>query len=459
MNPAHKFLLAACLLLSGSATLGQQITQPGFAFVTSDTASGIAASMLRTTNFNPTVDLSDNLLAFTLDSLRADGTATIVTVYETDADSTVGLWQIGSGGNRSLWLNSTCVSRGADSLTYRAATEQGVVIHTMSYRHPAADSAYDGRDTLYLGRAGACAGGKNLCALHYYPGALPASHQRRLESALAIRYGALLHGPYVNSLLDTLWHPLGGDSPHSHGVCGIGRDDSLLLHQPKSTIRGDILTVEASPPLPDRCHVMLGCDAGSVTPDGGTVVVDTLPCRPAGRRWKLRAHTYGQQVAVRIGVDLPQPAETVRLLLTTDSCALILTPSGTDSIVFDSITLADGQDVHLALLISPAAPSPGGESPAPAKTGGGTVPGAGPCVTVAPNPSSGRYTVRVDRPDGDIVDIRVVDAFGRPVAQHTAPAGDHPLCSYDGTLQTGGTYYVTAACDGRRRTVKLIIAK
>ena len=62
----------------------------------------IPPNLRRVTNFNHSVDLGCNVAAFIYDSLRTDRTATVVTVYETDADSTVGLWEIGSGVNRVL---------------------------------------------------------------------------------------------------------------------------------------------------------------------------------------------------------------------------------------------------------------------------------------------------------------------------------------------------------------------
>lgn len=86
MKQLYKIILAACLLLPYSVVLGQTVRSPKVAFHPSDS---VPSALSRVTNFNPSVSLSDSVL-------------TIFTVYETDADSIIGLWQVGSGSNRAL---------------------------------------------------------------------------------------------------------------------------------------------------------------------------------------------------------------------------------------------------------------------------------------------------------------------------------------------------------------------
>ncbi|MBO7576803.1 MAG: T9SS type A sorting domain-containing protein, partial [Bacteroidales bacterium] len=78
--------------------------------------------------------------------------------------------------------------------------------------------------------------------------------------------------------------------------------------------------------------------------------------------------------------------------------------------------------------------------------------------SVSPNPSSGHYTLRVDQPDDDIINIRVVDANGRVVEQHTT---SEPLSqyTYNGHLAADGIYYVTVSSNGYQKTIKLIVVK
>lgn len=461
MKPIYKLILATCLLLPYAVAWGQTGSQPRFAFVASDTSGNI--TLRRVTNFNPSVSLADTALAFTIDSLRTDGTATIVTVYETDADSTVGLWQIGSNGNRALWLNSQRVSYDDFAITYRRSTEHGVVIHTMRYQYPAIDSNYNGHDTLYLGREGDTFGDKNFCAFLYYPGQISSAYQRQLESALAVRYGALLHGPYVNSHSDTLWNPLADDSLYSFGVCGIGRDDSLSLSQPRSVIRNGILTLEAASPLSDLDYIMLGCDSNAIDLSDEVVAVDTVSYLAVTRHWKLRPHTYGYASTVRLVVDLPLPADAIRLMLTSSDGSVILTPDTANSF---TLTINNGKDYYISLLVNPSALPTGAKGTKGHSSEGETAStdtdtfrhSSNHTFSVSPNPSSGHYTLRVDQPDDDIINIRVVDANGRVVEQHTT---SEPLSqyTYNGHLAADGIYYVTVSSNGYQKTIKLIVVK
>lgn len=461
MKQLYKIILATCLLLPYSVVLGQTARSPKVAFHPSDS---MPSALSRVTNSNPSVSLSDTILAIVADSLRTDGTATIVTVYETDADSTVGLWQIGTGSNRALWLNSQRVSYEDFAITYRRSTEHGVVIHTMRYQYPTIDSNYNGHDTLYLGREGDTFGDKNFCAFLYYPGQISSAYQRQLESALAVRYGALLHGPYVNSHSDTLWNPLADDSLYSFGVCGIGRDDSLSLSQPRSVIRNGILTLEAVTPLSDLEHIMLGCDSNAIDLSDETVIIDTVSYIAVARQWKLRAHTYGHTSTVRLTVGLPLSADALRLMLTTaDGSTTVIAP---DSTMAFTLNIADGQDYFLSLLVNPSALPTGAKGAKSHSSEGETAStdtdifthSSNHTFSVSPNPSSGHYTVRVAQSDDDIINIRVVDANGRIVEQHstTEPLSHY---TYNGHLSADGIYYVTVTSNGRQQTIKLIVVR
>ena len=464
MKPPYMLILAACFLLPCGVVPGQNVMMPKVAFQPSDSVPSVLS---RVTNFNPSVSLSDTVLTIIADSLRTDGTATVLTVYETDADSAIGLWQVGSGSNRALWLNSQRVSYDDFSITYRNTNEHGVVVHSMQYQYPLPDSNYNGHDTIFLGREGNTVGEKNLCAFLYYPGRLDLQFKRQLESALAIRYGAVLHGPYVNSLSDTLWNPLSDDSLFSVGICGIGRDDSLSLFQPRSTIRNDIMALESVTPLSDLEHIMLGCDSNAIDLSDETVLVDTVSYIAVARQWRLRAHTYGHTSTMRLTVGLPLPAEALRLMIATaDGSVTVIAP---DSTMAFTLNIADGQDHFLSLLVNPSA-LPIGTKGAKGYSGNDDntatksddihtfTHSSNHTFSVSPNPTSGHYTLRVDQPDDDIIDIRVVDANGRTVEQHstTEPLSQY---TYNGHLSADGIYYVTVTSNGRQQTIKLIVAR
>lgn len=470
----HKILsIFALLLFGGVMAFGQVPASPKIHLeaqdsVVSDILSGrivsIPVSQRRTTNFNPSTNISDSAMLFIFDSLRTDGRATIITVYETDAIDTVGLWQIGSGGNRAQWLNSQRVSYEDFTITYRDSTEQGVIIHTMLYQYPRTDSTYDGHDTLYLGIEGNTVGDKNFCAFYYYPGPLNHNYQCQLESALAIRYGALLHGPYINSQSDTLWDPLGADSLYGFGVCGIGRDDNLSLIQPKSIIRNGFLLIEATTNINNLTHVMMGHNGGEYSFGEDVVLIDTVRYAVVERQWKLRAHGQGATELIRFVADLPIPANAVRLLLTSGNNVEVLTPGEGDGIVFDNIAIVDGQDYYVSLLIDPTANPHKGNA-------GGHIQYTDSIdkdvsaftitdfqFTVHPNPTTGRYTADISQSEEDVISIQVQDATGRVVEQYTT---DEKMAQYKhtGVFDAGGVYYVTVSSNGWQKTIKIIVIR
>ena len=460
MKQLYKIILAACLLLPYSVVLGQTVRSPKVAFHPSDS---MPSAMSRVTNFNPSVSLSDTILAIVADSLRTDGTATIFTVYETDADSVIGLWQVGSGSNRALWLNSQRVSYDDFSVTYRNSNERGVIVHSMQYQYPALDSNYCGHDTLFLGREGSTIGDKNLCAFLYYPGRLDRQFKRQLESALAIRYSAILHGPYINSLSDTIWNPLGNDSLFRVGICGIGRDDSLSLFQPHSAIRNDIMTLESATPLSNLDYIMLGCDSNAIDLSDEVVVVDTVSYLAVARHWKLRSFTHGHASVVHLAVDLPVPAEAIRLMIASSDGTVILTPDTANAF---TLTINNDEDYYISLFVNPSALPTGSkgtkdysseDETASANTDTFTH-SSNHTFSVSPNPTSGHYTLRVNQPNDDIINIRVVDANGRIVEQHSTA---EPLSqyTYNGHLSANGVYYVTVTSNGRQQTIKLIVVR
>ena len=457
-------LLAEAMPSSGqaptSSKLHLEVRETDIADDVSRQVSNVSRGLRHLTNYNPSVTLNDSAIIFLYDSFRTDGDVTIITVYETDADSIVGLWQIGSGRNRALWLNSQRASYEDFAVTYRTSTEQGVVIHTMLYRYPPISSTYDGHDTLYIGRDGNTIGGKNFCALYYYPGNPGSRYLRLMESALAIRYGAQLHGPYFNSISDTLWNPIGADSLFSLGVCGIGRDDSLSLLQTKSTFRDGHFAIEAVGPMENLSHVMIGHDEGVFGLGNDIVLLDTIPYMTVERRWKIRTHYNGSLVPLKIMADIPLPSDAVRLMIEGGGARTILSPSRADSVVFSGILLQERQDYILTLLVNPSVLS-------------GSKSGRGMCgskeqsvelgspdfnVAVHPNPTAGFYTADIGQSKDDFVSIQVLDAAGRLIEQYTTK---ERLLHYrhTGMLDTDGVYYVTVSSNGRQKTVKVVVVK
>lgn len=457
MKQLLKLMVAASLMMPCVAVSGQTAGGAKFEFVASGHKDLVQPSMLRTTNFNSSVCLDTNKITLEIDSLRTDGTATIITVYETEADGVVGLWQIGSGSNRALWLNSQSVSYDDFSIKYRSSTEKGVVIHTMTYQYPEVDKKYNGHDTLMLGFEDVNVGAKNLCALFYYPGILSGDKQRQMETVLAVRYGALLHGPYIDRAMKTIWNTIEADSAYSYGVCAIGRDDHYKLYQPKSVIRGDILTLESSSVLEDLDYVVLGNNGESLDMNGNTVLDGDKVYKSVARCWKLRARTGGDIFSVNLLADIDLPAKCVRLMLVSDNGSEMLVPSGEGTLAFKNVKLQSGRDYYLTLLVDNDIIENGdwqensGERNAEMGHFASN-------ISVTPNPTTGAFKLDVEQSDEDVVDVCIMDVNGRIVERFSTSEKVRQY-TYNGSLQDGGVYYVTVSSNGRQKTIKLIVVR
>ena len=402
-----------------------------------------------TTNSNPSIPLNDTSFAIVVDSLHTDRTATIVTVYETDDDNVVGLWQISNAGSPKLWLNSQCASYEDFAIWYRKFNERGVVIHTMVYSYPEPDSLYDGHDTLHIGICDTISGSKNFCAFQYFDTRISARQQRILESALAIRYGAWLHGPYLNSIHDTLWHPLGSDSTFSFGICGIGRDDSISLAQPQSIIRNDILSIAAAAPLPNMAHVMMGRDSNEAAVIPIPVVVAGETFFELGRHWKVRGHG-SHQIPITFSAD--SSYSDCRLSIISGDNTRIIDMN-------DTVIILEGEDYYISLLVSMDVASSCQKHHTNNDSRDGIMDASiESSVVASPNPTSGSYSVSITQAKEDYVDIRVIDANGRTMETHRT-SGMVNEYRYDSSLSAAGIYYIVVRSNGTMQTIKLIVAK
>lgn len=409
-----------------------------------------SAMMQRTTNYNPSIRMDDTLLSIAQDSLQSDRKATIVTVYETDDEEKVGLWEITDAGSAKLWLNSQYASYEDFHIRYRKDNERGVIVHTMTYTYPDLDSLYTGHDTLTIGKCDTIVGHKNFCAFVYYDQELTFHQRRKQESALAIRYGAWLHGPYVNSANETVWDPAGKDSAYSHGICGIGRDDSISLHQERSIIRNDMLSVSAAEPMQDRVHVMMGHDGKETTFNSMQAGEEEDLFCELDRHWKIRMHGADSQ-RVTFQMDSAYRSSGNRLKIESDQDTRTVSES-------DTLTLAADRDYLVSVLVSGSVDGQDTKQGARNHEDEDVVSDDYCNVAVSPNPTTGNYAVEVIQSEEDYIGIQVTDVNGRTVEEfQTQDQVDR--YRHVSSLSVSGVYYVTVRSNGKQKTVKMIVVR
>lgn len=424
------------------------------------------------TNYNATVELNDTVGYFVYDSLIYDSVVTIVTVYETDEDTIVGVWEIGTEDNKQIWLNSRKVSYQDFDITYRRATEKGVIINTMLFEYPNKDSnfVYTGKDTLFLGIQGENSADKNFCEYLYFKGGLKYNQQRVLESCLAVKYGALLHKCYLDRNLDTIWHTNGIDRLYSFGVCGIGRDDNFPLLQERSIIRQDILTIEAVDSLYDLNYIMLGRNENYNQLSEEVFFIDTIKYHPIKRKWKMRSHSNESNHYVRLTYNTEGDfnASSIRILISSQDSdfygmdILIPTLVTDTSVVFDSIFLVDNQDYFVTIALE-------GDSifntPEVKKSfvmqndDGKDNTGSNINITLNPNPTNtGEFEVNIDQTAEDEIMLVVTNSKGQTILSKEVKEKvlDYTFTNY---IQDKGVYFVSVYTNGIKKTVKLVVIK
>lgn len=431
-----------------------------------------------TTNFHTSLYLGDSVISFVYDSLRYDSVVTIITVYETNEDTIIGLWEIGTGDNKQLWLTSRKVSYQDFGIAYRKTTEKGVIINTMQLEYPKLDNdtVYTGSDTLFIGKQGENIGDKNFCEYFYFKGPLPYEEKRINETCLAIKYGALLHNEYLDRNLDTIWHSKGIDSLYSFGICGIGRDDEFPLFQSKSRIKNDLLTIEMMDSLRNINYIMLGHNDYDNQLIEESFFVDTNEYHLVSRKWKIRSHTKGENEYIRLIYNTPSifNRNSIRMFINTQDSSYyntnIIKPTYiTDtSVVFDSILIIDSVDyyVNIALegdsifnLVETNKSLVYQEDDKSSKNKGNQESSENIRIGITPNPTdTGEFDINVNQTKEDYIDICITDSKGQII--HLEKSKDkikeYTLSYY---IPKQGVYFVTVHTNDIKKTTKLVVVK
>jgi hypothetical protein len=440
------------------------------------------------TNYNPSVLFGDSsVYSLVYPSLRTDSVVTIFTAYQTEGDGVVGLWEIDSDTNRQLWLNSQRASLSNTSIRYRKTTEKGVIVNTIRTEYPpkvfdtifAEDSTYllseveNTNDTLFVGKSKEdYFDNGSFCEWIYFLGTIETGEQQKWESYLAIKYGARLSNVYVNSLGDTLWNSK-EDSLYSIGIGGIGRDDSLTLNQPKSTIYNDNLTIEAKTQLNNRTHILWGYNEllEEINPDEeGLYFMDTVELHPLARVWKLNAHTATAVPSTKLTYNVPAMLipNVLRLVVNTqdsiiyDNSSVVYLPTNVtdERVTFDSLQWAGNTDYYLRIVaVGDSIYKPLSTKSSVVHNNNSNVDNSDFFASVTPNPSNtGAFTFEVRQSERSTMVINITDAQGKTVySEEQSEPTNHYTLNYK--IDKQGIYFINVKTPNNKKSVKLIVSK
>jgi hypothetical protein len=434
-------------------------------------------------NYNPSIHFGDSsVYALVYTNLHNDSVVTIFTAYHTESDGVVGLWEIDSDSNRKLWLNSQRSSIKNTNVRYRKTTEDGGIVNTVRTEYP--DKMFDiedstfalpaqspTNDTLYIGKSKEDYFSGNFIEWLYFAGTINQNEQQKWETYLAIKCGARLKNIYVNSLSDTLWNT-NIDSLYSVGICGIGRDDSLTLNQPKSTIWQDNLTVESQSHMSNLSHIIWGHNGMFNEPIAeleNLYFIDTIQMHPFAKVWRLNTNSNNALPKMKLTCSFPGYIipETLRLIMNMEDSviynnnSIIYIPTNINDtvITFDSIQLSNNATYYLRIvaigdsIYQPITTKSSVEENGRANTAHNFI------ARVTPNPSNtGEFLFEVLQNKATAMQVNITDSQGKIV--YTAPQIEQThYYTLQYTIDKQGVYLINVTTPNNKKSVKLIISK
>ena len=385
------------------------------------------------------------------DSVPVFGEYTLVAVYQPLTDSESAVWRLDYGDSAAQALTTRRILAGATAIRYGDYADRRPVIHTLRQSAPETDTP---AVRLMLGDSNI-----KVAEVLYYDRRLGAAALRRVQSALALRYGVTL-GPvdYLAGDGTRIWCPGRDCALFHHRVTGVGVDTVSGLRQlaSRSEMEGGMVTLRADSLAPGTFLVFGDNDA----PLAFEAAADLFPgpgCEALARRWRVQAtgemeNLYTLTFDTR---DLPQPADSLVLLVDYDVYRpAAVTAEGVrfDHVFFptDSSLFTLGRGAALWQTVGSRGHAGGQAAMGDGADGTG---GAETRLSLYPNPTTGSYTLEVT--GSERVEVTIHDVRGRVVASFSESGGDSHR--FEGSLPSGNAYYATVTTDDGTRTLKLVV--
>lgn len=389
-------------------------------------------------NFNP-ANIADSNHVIVLDSIPYAKNYTVVAVYKAIIDTEAIVWELNYGeGSRRGLTTEHIVSDGV-SIRYTDATTGVPTVNSLRQSAPDSLSPYV---SFTLG-GGSLLGRTKVAEILYFDRWLDDVMLRRVQSALAIRYGITL-GPvdYVDGKGERIWNHAAGGLFH-HRVTGLGRDSTYNICQTYSRSEMDysMLTLSTDS-LPEGGFLMCGDN------DAPLLFETVGDIESLNRKWRVNSrgieNLYFTLAFDTRGISGFQDS----LVLIVDSAYYlprIMSPEGVTygDVVFlrdtSTFTLARGS-VFWEMSKSKGRNAQYEES-RPVES------------TIYPNPTSGSYTIEVT--GAAWVQVCIYSTQG-VLMEHYSDR-DRTRYVFDGNLPTGNSYYATVTTESGTQTIKLIV--
>ena len=388
------------------------------------------------------------------DSLPYSEDYTMVVVYKALDTAESDIWRLEYADSTSESIRKFTTERivsDGTSIRYAEQTSSTPVINTLRQSAPPHAEPFV---RLVVG-GGTSQGRTEVAEIMYFDRRLNNSMLRRVQSALAIRYGITL-GPvnYVDGKGRQIWDYADSGMFH-HRITGVGRDNTYGLNQSisRSEMDSAILSVETDS-MAEKAFLVVGDNGAPLSFAEELDGVETL-----GRRWRVQAtgvdsNRFSLTFDTR---DIPSPTDS--LVLMTDECLLLPSHSSPNEVRFDSVVLSDTCTFTLARgavlwqmakgkarRVKDMADDAGREH-------GGAQLVQKSVSSVFPNPTTGHYTIEVS--GARDVQVTVFNVTGTVVATYSDR--DKERYVFDGSLPSGSSYYATVTTEHGSQTMKIVV--
>lgn len=445
MKQLYKLILATCLLLPYSVVLGQ--TGQGFPTPAFHWKCPSADSLL---NFHPAT-----ITPLLFDSIPYAEDYTIVVVYKPIVDTEATVWQLVFADSIVRGLTTERIISDSTSIRYSEQSDRKPVIHTLRQSAPDISSA---NVSLSVGD-----GNIKVSEVLYFNHRLGNSTLRRVQSALAIRYGITL-GPvdYIGGNGNRVWQHRLDSAMFHHRITGVGSDTVYNLHQlcSRSEMDGSVVTLSADS-LPQGAYLLVGDNDAPLTFQQEDGKVEILV-----RQWRVQAS--GAE-----GADFSLSFDTRRIPIPTDSLVLLLddnvvlpSVAATNEVRFDNLwlpsdtctfTLARGSILRqLAQYGTKGAKGYGGNGDDNTTKSDNThtlTHSSIQTLLIYPNPTTGHFNIEVS--GARQVHVTIYNLQGKVMTVYND--SDRDQYCFEGSLPSGNVYYATITTENGSQTMKLIV--
>lgn len=389
-------------------------------------------------NFNP-ARIIDSAHTLVFDSIPYAKNYTMVVVYKPMVETESTVWRLDFGEEAMRGLTTEHIVSDNVTIRYSDVTAENPVINTLRQTAPDSTAPFVsltlGGDTL--------SGAVKVAEVLYFGQRLGNSMLRRVQSALAVRYGITL-GPvnYVDGVGDVIWEYADSGLYH-HRVTGVGKDTTYNVQQlqSRSEVPGAILTVRTDN-LPEGDFFVCGDNDAPLAfyYDGDIEMLS--------RRWRINCTDIENNVFHLTFDTRSFASASDSLVLLIDGFTYLPDSISSNAVTYRHVmfpsntsifTLARGS-VFWQMAMS---------------NGKGTRYGNDTSVKtyVYPNPTTGNYSIEVA--GSDWVKVNIYNAQG--VLMDSYSGKDKSQYLFNGSLSSGNSYYATVTTEAGTQTMKLIV--